>query len=197
MQETQVWSLDQKDPLEEEMVTHYSILAWKIPWREEPGGLQSMGSQRVRHTWATEHEHRCKHLLTCILLCLLLTSLRLQAGMNTHEAWLKSPGRHGAMHSKGTSATVGRCSGYIKTSTWSIGCHFSLIWGLTIWTVCQNWTSYKYHNPWMLAEVPYIKTHKTVHIPYLQILYLWVYWILDCEVPIILASPSALHIPKF
>ena len=131
MQETQVWSLDQKDPLEEEMATHYSVLAWKIPWREEPGGLQSVGSQRVWHTWATEHEHGRKRLLTCILLCLLLTSLRLQAGTNTHEAWLKSPGRHGATHSKGTSANVGRCSGYIKTSTWSVGCHFSLIWGLS------------------------------------------------------------------
>ena len=42
-------SLGREDPLEEEMVTHSSILAWRIPWTEEPGGLQSMGSQRVRH----------------------------------------------------------------------------------------------------------------------------------------------------
>ena len=49
IQETQVQSLGQKDPLEEEMATHSSILAWKNPWTEEPGGLQSMGSQRVRH----------------------------------------------------------------------------------------------------------------------------------------------------
>ena len=52
MQETQqieVQSLGQEDPLEEEMLAHSSILAWKIPWTEEPGGLQSMGSQRVRH----------------------------------------------------------------------------------------------------------------------------------------------------
>ena len=46
MQETQVQSLDLEDPLEEEMATHSSILAWKIPWTEEPGGLQSMGSQK-------------------------------------------------------------------------------------------------------------------------------------------------------
>ena len=45
----QVPSLGQEDPLEEGMATHSSILAWKIPWTEEPGGLQSMGSQRVRH----------------------------------------------------------------------------------------------------------------------------------------------------
>ena len=49
MQETRVLSLDQEDPLEKEMATHSSTLAWKIPWTEEPGRLQSMGSQRVGH----------------------------------------------------------------------------------------------------------------------------------------------------
>ena len=49
VRETQVQSLGQEDPLEEEMATHSSILAWKIPWTEEPGRLQSMGSQRVGH----------------------------------------------------------------------------------------------------------------------------------------------------
>ena len=48
MQETPVQSLGQKDSLEEDMATHSSILAWRIPWTEEPGGPQSMGSQRVR-----------------------------------------------------------------------------------------------------------------------------------------------------
>ena len=46
MQETQVWSLGGEDPLEEEMVTHTSIIAWRTPWIEEPGELQSMGSQK-------------------------------------------------------------------------------------------------------------------------------------------------------
>ena len=46
-QEMQVQSLDQEDPLEKEMATHSSILAWKIPWTQKPGGLQSMGLQRV------------------------------------------------------------------------------------------------------------------------------------------------------
>ena len=45
----QVQSLDQKDPLEQSMATHSSILAWRIPWTEETGGLQSTGSQRVGH----------------------------------------------------------------------------------------------------------------------------------------------------
>ena len=49
MWETGVQSLGQEDPLEKEMATHSSILAWKIPWTEEPGRLQSMGSQRVGH----------------------------------------------------------------------------------------------------------------------------------------------------
>ena len=49
MQETQVQSLGREDPLEKEMATHSSTLAWKIPWMEETGRLQSMGSQRVGH----------------------------------------------------------------------------------------------------------------------------------------------------
>ena len=48
-------TLGWEDPLEEGMATHSSILAWRIPWIGEPGGLQSMGSQRVRHNWVTEH----------------------------------------------------------------------------------------------------------------------------------------------
>ena len=53
MQEIQVGSPSWEDPLEKEMATHSSILAWKVPWTEEPGGLQSMESQRVKHGWAT------------------------------------------------------------------------------------------------------------------------------------------------
>ena len=53
MWETQVWSLGQENPLEKGMDTHSSILAWRIPWTEESGELQSMGSQRVRHNWGT------------------------------------------------------------------------------------------------------------------------------------------------
>ena len=53
VQETRVWSLSREDPLEKEMATHSSVLAWKIPWTEEPGGLQSMGSPRGRHDWTT------------------------------------------------------------------------------------------------------------------------------------------------
>ena len=53
MQKSRVQSLGGEDPPEKEMAAHSSILAWRIPWTEEPGGLQSTGSQRVRHDWAT------------------------------------------------------------------------------------------------------------------------------------------------
>ena len=53
----QVPSLGQEGPLEKEMATHSSILAWKIPWTEESGELQSMGPQRVRQDWVTESTH--------------------------------------------------------------------------------------------------------------------------------------------
>ena len=53
IQETHVQSMGWEDPLKEEMATQSSILAWRIPWREEPGGLKSMGLQRVGHDWVT------------------------------------------------------------------------------------------------------------------------------------------------
>ena len=52
MRKTQVWSLCWDDPLEQEMATHSSILVWKIPWTEDPAGLQSTGSKRVGHDWS-------------------------------------------------------------------------------------------------------------------------------------------------
>ena len=56
-QEIQVPALSQEYPLEKGMAIHSSIRDWRIPWTEGPGGLQSMGSQRVRHDWATNHFH--------------------------------------------------------------------------------------------------------------------------------------------
>ena len=57
----QVRSLGWDDPLEEGMATHFSIRAWRISWTEEPGRLQSMESQRVRHDWATKYTHTNTH----------------------------------------------------------------------------------------------------------------------------------------
>ena len=56
MQEMRVGSLVWEDPLDKEMETHLSILEWEIPWMQEPGGLQSMGLQRVRHDLATKQQ---------------------------------------------------------------------------------------------------------------------------------------------
>ena len=55
MQETQVRFLNREDPLEEEMATHSSVLAWEIPWTEEPGGLQSMGSRKSQQDLVTKN----------------------------------------------------------------------------------------------------------------------------------------------
>ena len=78
MLETQVWSLGWEDPLEREMAIHFSTLAWKIPWTEEPGRLQSMGSQRVGQDWVTSLS--------------LLSSL----GLIHLLIWESLPGRHKA-----------------------------------------------------------------------------------------------------
>ena len=58
MQESGFRSLGQEDCLEKEMATHTSILAWEIPWTEEPGGLQSVGLQRIRHDLATQQQQQ-------------------------------------------------------------------------------------------------------------------------------------------
>ena len=64
--ETQVLSLDQENPLEEDMATHFSILAWRIPWTEEPGGLLSMGLQS--QTQLSKHTLTLIHLKFILLL---------------------------------------------------------------------------------------------------------------------------------
>ena len=69
MWETWVRSLDRKDPLEKERATYSNILAWRIPWTEQLGGLQSMGSQRVRHDWETTFTFTFFILLLEDLIC--------------------------------------------------------------------------------------------------------------------------------
>ena len=74
MQEMWVRSLGWEDPLKDSMATHSSILTWEIPWTEEPGGLQSTGSQRVGQDWTAEHTSTgslaaAKSLQSCLSLC--------------------------------------------------------------------------------------------------------------------------------
>ena len=76
MQENRVQSLGWEDPLEKEMATHSSILAWRNPWTEEPGGLQNMGSQRVGHDWGTNTRYVIQLLRVSVTTrgCLILVS---------------------------------------------------------------------------------------------------------------------------
>ena len=87
MQETWVQTLSQEDPLEEEMAIHSSILAWKTPWTEELGRLQSMGFQRVRHNLATEHMHTHTHTLVYNMIfdiCVCFKMLIIVSLINIH-----------------------------------------------------------------------------------------------------------------
>ena len=75
LQETRVWSLSQENLPEEEMATHSSILAWRIQWTENPGGLQAMGSQRVRCDLVTKQQQKQQTKLFCTMLCVLYNSV--------------------------------------------------------------------------------------------------------------------------
>ena len=93
MPETWVQSLGQEDLLEKEMATHSSIIAWKIPWMEEPGRLQSMGSQKVRHDWATSHLlvqfhfRQSSDLFLLMLLKIKLFMVLVEDGKKGYSGW--------------------------------------------------------------------------------------------------------------
>ena len=99
MWETWVWSLGQEDPLEKDMATHSSILVWRIPQTEEPGGLQSMGLQRVEHNWVT-NTHICVAYYTMIS---CLKKDKDVAVANKYESWI-----HYCRNSKGINACLRR-----------------------------------------------------------------------------------------
>ena len=90
MKEMQVQPLGREDPLEKEMATHSSILAWKIWWMEEPGGLSSIGSQRVGHDWATSL-HSLQNVAEIKLLdspdCVISFCLHLLFSLGICESW--------------------------------------------------------------------------------------------------------------
>ena len=142
MQETWVRSLGWKDPLEKEIATHSSILAWRISWMEEPGRLQSTGSQRVGHDWATSLYLNFRFLFE-LLNFSLSTSRRLPPQKPLKEVihvlfsvcTLKAHGVVGR-------SNIG-CSAVFKMSAIKTGFsqvkraqYFSI--GLSIWTF--NWT---------------------------------------------------------
>ena len=121
MHETWVQSLGQEDPLEKEMATHSSILAWRIPWTEEPGGLQSMGSQRVRHNWTffTEPEERVRLRPFSGRRKITLTSLwfqiRIQFLMRCSKGWSRALCMDPLRQYSSSSSLSSLCEYQIKT----------------------------------------------------------------------------------
>ena len=109
MRETQVQSLGRKDPLEKEMVTHSSILAWRIPWTEKPGRLQSMGSQRVGNDWAISLHYNISSIS--------VLSVQFSCSVVSNSLQL-----HGLQHARlpCPSPTSGACSNSCPLSWW---CH--------------------------------------------------------------------------
>ena len=109
MRETQVQSLGRKDPLEKEMVTHSSILAWRIPWTEKPGRLQSMGSQRVGNDWAISLHYN--------IASISVLSVQFSCSVVSNSLQL-----HGLQHARlpCPSPTSGACSNSCPLSWW---CH--------------------------------------------------------------------------
>ena len=88
MRETRVRSLGWEDPLEKEMAAHSSIHAWKIPWTEVAGGLQSMGSQRIGHDWAPScHVTSSVQLLSCVWLFVTPWTAIHQASLSINNSW--------------------------------------------------------------------------------------------------------------
>ena len=94
VRETWVQSLGWEDPLEEGMATHSSILAWRIPWTEEPGGLQSVESQRVRHDWATKQSIAGIDIKPQLSISPLLAALILPYASEQHHPRTSSPQTH-------------------------------------------------------------------------------------------------------
>ena len=127
MQETLVWSLGQEDPLEKGMATHSSILAWGTPWTEEPGGLQSTGSQRAGHDWApsnwyieyTQSMMCSKHKFIFCLCPLKISSVRVLSPVPERKLRLV------------LCRSAGECYGCFKSQT--------KIWGLPVWGPEKMW----------------------------------------------------------
>ena len=88
MWEIWVWSLGWEDPLEKEMVTHSSILAWRILWTEEPGRLRSTGSQRVRHDWGTNFQFQGYRFSSLFLNSFVITHNSFPLPLPSPSNWL-------------------------------------------------------------------------------------------------------------
>ena len=112
MQETRVRSLGQEDPLWMGMSIHFSILAWRIPWTEEPGGLQSLGHRRVRYDLAAKQQ---QHYIYILFLGRLCAALLLSCQVVSNSLW-----PHGPQHARPPcpSLSPGICSSSCPVSQW-------------------------------------------------------------------------------
>ena len=144
MQETWVWSLSWEDPLEEEMATHSSILAWKIPWTEEPGRLQSIGLQRVWHNLATETSMLLLLLscFSCVWLFATLWTVAYQAppsmGFSRQEYRNELPfPSPGIFQTQGLNLALLYCRQrlYCLSHQGSRGCTINLKFVMTPWSI--------------------------------------------------------------
>ena len=101
-QELQAWSLGWEDPLEVETATHSSVLAWRLPWTEEPGGLQSMGSQELDMSDATEHTPSTHIYGMCIRTYtqFLVSDITVSCHLSTYHIWHTSHTEASTVHSQ-------------------------------------------------------------------------------------------------
>ena len=108
MRETQVQSLGQEDPLEKEMATHSSILAWRIPWTGEPARLQSTGLQRVGHDWATSLHSLVENDMEVSFMGICCVAQETQTGALNQPRGVRWGGRwEGAPEGRGRMCTYG------------------------------------------------------------------------------------------
>ena len=162
MQETQVWSLGWEDPLEKEMATHSNILAWRIPWTDEPGRLQSRGLQRVGYNLANKPPPPCIYspyfslFWGCVsrhTLCPLLLSFSLLAASSTILLSLRSKSKwkiklftHSAYTIKMLESIPQNCASYYVSVVSSALILTTPLWGeyrLPLLSLPQGWSSDK------------------------------------------------------
>ena len=151
IQKTQFWSLGLEDSLEIEMATPYSILAWRIPWAEESGGLQSMGTQRVGHDWATNTVSLFTHTPVAFIsyifydtcwwfVCNLLGLPRCLSGK-------ESPCNAGVTGDMGSIPGSGRSPGGRHGNPLQYSCLKNPVdrgaWWATVHSVAKSWTRLK------------------------------------------------------
>jgi len=144
MQETWVQSLGQEYPLKKGMATHSSILAWRIPWTEESGGLQSTGAQRVGHDWVPNiHTHTHTHVnYTSIKMeKIQLSSVQL-------FSWSDSLRPHGLQHARlpCQSSTPRACSNSCPSSWW---CHTTISSSVVPFSFCIQTFQHKGLFQWV------------------------------------------------